>query len=343
MPRQTPPPFVPDPTIQAAADAFSAATGISTRILRPPQRAHYPAKIQFQGAAGEKWARPVLLVDNIDRFATLATIKSTADIRADDPFVIVTPYLSPGLLQHCRELGLDALDMSGNAVVQSNGNLIMISGEKRHSAASRIKERAWTAKGMKVVFALLCDRALINAGQRAIAQRANVSLGTAQSTFRDLVERGDIVARKDGFVFADSGRLLDEWAALYPSRLRSQLLLNRYRAADPSWWRDIDPASEHCQFGGEVAAALLTGYLKPVIVTLYCQKNVPRQWMIDARLRLDPQGDVEFLTAPALPVETPGVPPSVAHPVLVYADLIATGDSRNIETARMLRDQFLAA
>ncbi|MGF6772406.1 hypothetical protein P3T18_004894 [Paraburkholderia sp. GAS199] len=343
MPSQTPPPFVPDPTIQAAADAFSAATGVATRVLRPPQRAHYAAKIQFQAAPGVKWARPVLLVDNVDRFATLAAIKSTAHLRDDDPFVVVTPYLSPNLLRHCRELGLDALDMSGNAVIQSNGNLIMISGEKRHSAASRIRERAWTAKGMKVVLALLCDPALLDAGQRLIAQRANVSLGTAQSTFRDLIERGDIVARKSGFVFADAARSLDEWAALYPSRLRSQLLVNRYRAADPSWWRTIDPAAEHCQFGGEVAAALLTGYLKPATVTLYCQQALPRQWMIDARLRLDPQGDVEVLTAPVPPVETAGVPPSVAHPVLVYADLVATGDSRNIETARMLREQFLAA
>ena len=342
MPRQSPQPFMPDPTVQAAADAFSAATGVSTRILRPPARSHYDAKIQFQASPGTSWTRPALLVDHVDRFATLAAIKSTADIRADDPFVVVTPYLSPNLLRHCRELGLDALDMSGNAVIQSGGHLIMISGEKRSGAANRVKERAWTTKGMKVVLALLCDRNLINAGQRAIAQRANVSLGTAQSTFRDLVERGDIVARKDGFMLADADRLLDEWAALYPSRLRNQLFMNRYRAADPAWWREIDPAGEQCQFGGEVAAALLTGYLKPATVTLYCQQTLPRNWMIDARLRLDPHGDVEVLKAPALPVDTPNVPPSVVHPVLVYADLIATGDSRNIETARLLREQYLA-
>lgn len=348
MPRKSSPPFVPDPTVQAAAAAFSAATGVATKILRPPLRAHYAAKIQFQASQDRIWARPVLLVDNVDRFATLAAIKSTAHIRADDPFVVVTPYLSPNLLRHCRELGLDALDMSGNAVIQSDGNLIMISGEKRTGMASRIKDRAWTTKGMKVVLALLCDRTLINAGQRAIAQRAKVSLGTAQSTFRDLVERGDIIERKDGFVFADAARSLDEWAALYPSRLRSQLLVNRYRAEDPAWWRNIDPQSEQCQFGGEVAAALLTGYLKPATVTLYCQQAIPRKWLIDARLRLDPDGEVEVLNAPiplfapVVPTGTPNVPPSVVHPVLIYADLIATGDSRNIETARMLREQFLS-
>ncbi|WP_329606711.1 type IV toxin-antitoxin system AbiEi family antitoxin [Paraburkholderia polaris] len=288
-------------------------------------------------------------MENVDRFATLAAIKSTAHIRADEPFVVVTPYLSPNMLRHCRELGLDALDTSGNAIMQSNGNLIMISGEKRTSAASRIKDRAWTAKGMKVVLALLCDRTLINAGQRVIAQRAGVSLGTAQSTFRDLLERGDIVQRKDGYVLANAARMLDEWAALYPSRLRNQLMVNRYRAEDPAWWRNIDPQSEQCQFGGEVAAALLTGYLKPAAVTLYCQQAMPRKWLVDARLRLDPNGEVEVLHAPIPPVTpvladgTTNLPPSVVHPVLIYADLIATGDSRNIETARMLREQYLSA
>jgi hypothetical protein len=132
--------------------------------------------------------------------------------------------------------------------------------------------------------------------------------------------------------------------------LRKQLLVNRYSAADPTWWRNVDPQSEQCRFGGEVAAALVTGSLKPATVTLYCQQAMPRKWLIDARLRLDPNGEVEVLSAPipfvtaAAPVPvngTPDVPPSVVHPVLIYADLIATGDSRNLETARMLREQYL--
>ncbi|MFP3564619.1 type IV toxin-antitoxin system AbiEi family antitoxin [Paraburkholderia sp. SIMBA_030] len=95
-----------------------------------------------------------------------------------------------------------------------------------------------------------------------------------------------------------------------------------------------------------MAAALLTGYLKPATVTLYCQQAIPHKWLIDARLRLDLNGEMKVLNAPIPPVTptagTPNVPPSVVHPVLIYADLIATGDSRNIETARMLREQFLS-
>ncbi|WGS48116.1 type IV toxin-antitoxin system AbiEi family antitoxin [Paraburkholderia sp. D15] len=350
MPHLSANPFVPDPILQAAAEAFSATTGISVKILRPPARSHYAAKFEFRIATGKKWSRAVLPVENIDRFATLAAISATAQIRPDQPFVMVSTHLSPAMLRHCRELGLEALDTSGNAILAHDGNLIMISGEKRVDMASRSKDRAWTGKGMQVVLSLLREPELVNDGQRAIAQRAGVSLGTAQSTFRDLFERGDIVRRKSGYVLADPGRLLDEWAALYPSRLRSQLLINRYRAADPIWWRAIDPSNEQCQFGGEVAASLLTGYLKPTTVTLYCQHEMPRQWLIDARLRIDRTGEVEVLQSPLPPIASPsplqsgkttGMPLTIAPVVLVYADLIATGDTRNLETARILREQYL--
>jgi hypothetical protein len=29
----------------------------------------------------------------------------------------------------------------------------------------------------------------------------------------------------------------------------------------------------------------------------------------------------------------------IVHPILIYADLVATGDSRNLETARMIYDK----
>ena len=38
-----------------------------------------------------------------------------------------------------------------------------------------------------------------------------------------------------------------------------------------------------------------------------------------------------------------GLPANVVAPLIVYADLVASGDPRNLETARMLRDRYLAA
>jgi len=92
--------------------------------------------------------------------------------------------------------------------------------------------------------------------------------------------------------------------------------------------------------GGEIAAKYHTQYLKPQLVTLYAAKQ-PDDMIVRQKLRKDPQGDVEILKRfwnfPKLDERANVVPA-----LLVYADLLATGDERNIETARMIYEQYLA-
>jgi hypothetical protein len=95
-------------------------------------------------------------------------------------------------------------------------------------------------------------------------------------------------------------------------------------------------------FGGESAAALMTNYLKPAVVTVYCTSGIPAQMVSRGRLRPDPTGNVEFLNALFQLNRTPGLPDNVVYPELVYADLVASGDSRVLETAQLIRDQYIA-
>jgi hypothetical protein len=88
-----------------------------------------------------------------------------------------------------------------------------------------------------------------------------------------------------------------------------------------------------------VAGQRLTGYLKPERFTLYLEDE-EKALLTQARMRLDPNGNTELLQAFwNLPTDTKypdGVPP-----MLVYADLMATNDGRNLETAQLIYDQFL--
>ena len=96
--------------------------------------------------------------------------------------------------------------------------------------------------------------------------------------------------------------------------------------------------------GGEVAAAYLTKYLKPKVVTIYAKE--PGRIALAHRLRKKPDGNVEILKIfwnfehlrqPTLRDYT-----DLVHPILIYADLMATGDARNIETAEIIYEQQLA-
>jgi hypothetical protein len=60
----------------------------------------------------------------------------------------------------------------------------------------------------------------------------------------------------------------------------------------------------------------------------------------DHRLRADPNGNVQILDAFWNLPDDPEHP-DVAPPILVYADLVATLDPRNLETAKLLRERFI--
>ena len=330
--------------VEAAAAAFSEATGLAARRVNAPARDGHDAAIEFR-IGGARFRRPVQVREHIDRFGALAAFSASATEQGGAKPTLVTTHLSPDMIRACRELGVDALDLAGNASLIENGSVVFVSGRPRVAASKTRGSGTWTKSTLRVTLALLITPSLLERAYRDIAQHAGVSHGTVQNAVRALIDHRDVFERPDGrgLQFADRERLIDEWVTLYPRQLRESLVLGRYRAESNDWWRDAPDLPGKCQFGGEPAAALLTEYLKPATVTAYCADAVPREWIMQARLRPDPAGNVEFLRAPVALAPIDGLPPNVVAPLIVYADLVASGDSRNLETARMLRERYLAA
>ena len=94
--------------------------------------------------------------------------------------------------------------------------------------------------------------------------------------------------------------------------------------------------------GGEYGAELLTRYLKAERFTIYVPGVPPPELMIKARMRLATDGNTEVLQAFWHP-ELVEKPTTIAPPLLVYADLMATVDPRNLEAAKEVYDRFLEA
>lgn len=327
--------------VESAAQAFADSTGIETTVRAPKHGDDFEATIHFKIRGIRAITRDARYFDIVDRYATLARFKDAAAGANPDARVLVAPYLSPNLVAKARELELDVIDLSGNGVVQHESSLIMVAGRPRVPGIVA-RSITWTKAVMRVILALIVRPGLLSMGYRTIAQQADVSRGSVQNTFQSLLQRRDIIKRAgDNYAFTDQDRLLDDWVTLYPSLLRDSLILGRYRAATKDWWRDVDVLKEGCQFGGEVAAAEMTNYLRPAVVTLYCEGAVPRNLIAHGKLRPDPQGDVEFLRAP-IPLDKQ-VSTNITYPALVYADLLASGDSRNLETARIVREKYITA
>jgi hypothetical protein len=133
--------------------------------------------------------------------------------------------------------------------------------------------------------------------------------------------------------------LLHKWTRAYAEKLRPKNLIGKYKATRPELWRDADIAQFGAQWGGEVAAQRLTHYLKPEITTIYLRRPA-NNLILDLKLRQDRNGDIE-LREKFWDFENEGTDRTVVPPLLVYADLLATGDPRNIETAKVIYGDYL--
>jgi hypothetical protein len=92
--------------------------------------------------------------------------------------------------------------------------------------------------------------------------------------------------------------------------------------------------------GGEPAGGRITAHLVPGTATFYVDQLDPRL-LLDLQLRADPAGNVEILRR-FWTFDNERYPGLVPEP-LVYADLMATGDGRCIETAKMIFEQLFQA
>jgi hypothetical protein len=265
------------------------------------------------------------------------------------PTLLLADYVSPPLAEKLRGQGQAFMDAAGNAFVQQPGMLIWVVGRKPLlSVAPAAAGRADTPVGLKILFALLCEPALANATHREIAARAGVALGGVPAAFQDLQEQGHLAVLGKQRRLQTSRRLLDAWAQAYARRLRPKTLKGLYTTPLFDDWEQWSlPASEGL-WGGESAAQLLTQYLRPGILTIYTHR-LPPLFMAKQRMSKAPDGAAERVVEWREPfwgavgtLRPADLRADVVPPVLVYADLLATGESRCIETANLLYEQYLA-
>jgi hypothetical protein len=262
---------------------------------------------------------------------------------SDKQVLLVTNYVNPVIAERLKEQGIWFLDAAGNAYINHNPIYIYIKGNKPlEKPATRPISRAFQITGLKVVYALLCNPELVNAPYREIAQTADVALGTVGWVMTDLTQLGFIVDMgRGGRRLRDKRRLLERWVIAYPEKLRPRLEIARYKAPLPNWLQTADLHDFQALWGGEVAADKLTHYLKPEIITIYLPEQQKTKFFIKNRLRKDPAGEIELLKT-FWDINDDTNKPSLVNPILIYADLIASGDPRNIETAQIIYDQELA-
>lgn len=268
--------------------------------------------------------------------------------------VLVADYINPRMADKLRQKQVQFIDTAGNAYINQKPIYIYVTGNRKQERIFKPTKdgakRAFDPKGLMVTFVFLRNPDLINATYREIADRANVAVGTVGWVINALKAGGFIRnkgAKKERHL-VHCKKLLDRWVEAWPEKLKPKYFQAEYIANTTNWWENIDICKYGAHWGGEVAAAKYTGYLKPKVATLYIPDNEHTELLRDARLRKgnDEDGNKVLLYRPFWPRKFARLhdkyPKELVDPVLVYADLIATGDPRNQEVARMIYEQHIA-
>jgi len=256
--------------------------------------------------------------------------------------ILVTQYVTPPMADLMKAIGLFFMDVAGNAYLNKPPLYVFIKGNKLpENVKAAPTKRLFKPAGLKVVFALLNNPKMVDWPYRQIAATTDVALGTVDWIFRDLKEMGFLLemGRRKRKI-QNPLTLLKRWVEAYPEQLRPKLDLERFKADDPDWWKNVDITDYNACWGGEVAAAKITKQLKPEKVIIYAHEP-PGKLIIEKKLRKATAGDIEILK-PFWKFEHELIDLGIVPPLLVYADLIATGDDRNIETAEIIYDNYLA-
>ncbi|MDE2002487.1 MAG: hypothetical protein KGJ25_03035 [Betaproteobacteria bacterium] len=261
--------------------------------------------------------------------------------RLGEQGLVVADYVTPPMAEALRARGIPFVDAAGNAYLDQPPLLVWVKGEKPAATTHgyQPRGRAFQASGLQVLFALICNPEWVDLPYREIAQRANVAHGTVGWVMAELPKLGYVAEMRGKRRLLQRARLLQQWAEFYPHTLRPRLFLGRYHADTLEWWDKIDPTKYGAVLGGEPAGGRITGFLRPGTATFYAEKIDPRL-LVDLRLRTDAAGNVEiyrrFWTFEAAEA-------ALAPAPLVYADLMATGDGRCIETAKLIHEQIARA
>ncbi len=267
--------------------------------------------------------------------------------------LLVTRNLSTQVIDQLLERNIEFIDINGSVYLNSSGIYMIIRNQTLKENANKSLEI--TASALQVMYALLIHQEHISTNNNLdekISYTSGVTLKTVNSTFKKLQELDYIRRKKEGYEIIDYTKLLERWELGYAERLRAKLLINTYSSSVKRNFSeiesDIKDYADICGYliGGELGASIITKQLRPISTTLHLKKNVNlSQTLIKLKLKPNPDGNIVLIKGFGDDEYQQGkyglLTKDIAHPLLIHAELVWTGNSRLKETAQLVFDKYI--
>lgn len=264
-------------------------------------------------------------------------------------WILFAPHITLPMAAYLQRQGVNYVDLAGNChLVIDKGHIAIIEG--RRPMRGMEEARTVGPAGYQVQFAILARPEILQAPVREIARKAGVGKTIAAIALKRLEETGLVARTPTKTILVKPKELLERWLAGYHDIWRRRNLVGHFRTPDQTADElecriqealDLQDQQRHVDWawGGTAAAYRLTGHFRGETTVLHVD---PPPTDLAHRLRLLParEGNLTILRAPG-PVAYEGAVPKTVHPLLVYAELFATGNERAREAAVEVREQFL--
>lgn len=265
----------------------------------------------------------------------------TTPVGGDLPSIRLAEYIPYKVGQHLRQCGQYYADLMGNVwlIAEPLGLTLLVSGQ-RGRKLHLVHGAAFQPQGLRLLFDLLATPELLKLPDAVLAKRVGVPLFATTNALADLAQQGFLRSGPERCLL-NKTELLARWVTDYHHTLRPQLPTQRYH-----WLSSVknEPISfllariTHSLWSGTVAARrLLPCDLVPATWTLYTQN--PHTLTLLRKIGLIPHSEGLVEVVKVFPLPTVLAEEYCAHPLLIYADLMAAGDD---DESREVAQQLLA-
>lgn len=339
-----------NPLLLAATAALAEATGIQLVVdTRKPNIAtgdqQADALVHPTKMPDIRWATKIKIWANHAPLGMLIQQLKAMPITG----LLVADYINPPMAEKLKDHNVQFIDTAGNAYLNQHTLFVWVTGKKplRQKDEKPARKKAFNTPTLKIIYCALLDDTLLNTPYRNIAVKAGVALGTVGDALDQLKAQGFVTGtpHEKNWKLDNRKKLLQKWAEQFPDKVLARHHAGTFITDDPQWWETFDLQAVDGYWGGEVAAAKLTGYLKPKTATVYVDKDKMGTLLQKARLRkpqpweMQEAGIVDIYTL-ALD-QQPTTDKRTVHPLIVYTELMATDDPRNLETAEKIYEQYI--
>jgi hypothetical protein len=270
----------------------------------------------------------------------------------DQRTLLITDTLSDEVLDLLLENNIEFIDTTGNIYLNNSSFYILIRSSSTQSK-KLLSAPKITTSTLKVAYALLQDPSILQYPTlEVISNVAGVDYQTVKRSLETLYQLNYLQRQRNGIYRIENyTKLLERWEMGYIENLRPQLLIGTFSHRE-NINIDFNYISEQILeiaqnqeiiIGGELGAAILTGYLKPINMTIHIPEEYNYRTITTIlRIKLDPKGNIIILKQFGNNNQAKyDLSEPVADPLLIHAELCLYPDERLKETAKRLYEKYI--